>query len=518
MVCGALLRGISGLHTFGSIQCASLMKTGRYGCCSPSVCGNSDLIVGSERGSHHHSSPLRRALSSRPMFHRRGLYTIAAYKGSDLNNDAETVEQVFAKALLLSFLACQNRSFFASKCFVECVIEMYRRGYTLDSMKRIITFGTLTSGGMEQPMMQDIMLTWMTLVYLTLEEIGFSKYDGVEDVQIQDKQSDSMVEGLRGLAGMWILKFCDENVTLSGLQLQQSMQGISQQEEPGDFVKIMQQNARLVVLTLHVIRDSFKNQDVTALPLPQEDEDGGFVPSNHYHMTGFVQEMIRMPADPLNECSPQYSESDSHRRAAAIKLLLSFNGAALGYLMPAQTFVETAAYCYVSGWTADEIYLSLKQDEFVQSGGLVKVGRPPGGTNISATLFARWLAIVYMTMARIGIAHPKAAVAVGWAWVCSMNTSNDDDDDDEGYGGSLEAHGVFDFVGHTLASFEAPREAQQETTRPNVDMDTVEEGEFSGFSFRFEDPDLMKASGFALVLMQQVSLVQMTNELCKSRR
>lgn len=516
MFCGTLLHGVSGMYRFGSIQCARLMKTGWYRGCRPSVCSNSDLIVGSERRCPYHSSLLGSVLSATPIFCRRGLYTVAAYKGSEVNNDAEKVEQVFAKALLLSFLACQNRSFFASKCFVESVIEMYRRGYSLDSMKRIITFGTLAAGGMEQPMMQDIMLTWMTLVYLTLEEIGFSKYDGVKDMDLQDKQSDSMVEGLRGLAGMWIQKFCDEGVTLSGLQLQQSMQSISQQEQPGDFVKIMQQNARLVVLTLHIIRDSFKDQNVTVLPLPQEGEDGAFVPSNHYHMTGFFQEMIRMPDDPLNECTPEYSESDSHRRAAAIKLLLSFNGAALGYLMPAQTFVETAAYCYVSGWTADEIYLSLKQDEFVQSGGLVKVGRPPGGTNISATLFARWLAIVYMTMARIGIAHPKAAVAVGWAWVCSLNTSNDDEDED--YGGSLEAHGVFDFVSHTLASFEAPVEAQQETTRPDVDMDAVEEGELSGFSFRFEDPDLMKASGFALVLMQQVSLVQMTNELCKNRR
>jgi hypothetical protein len=38
-----------------------------------------------------------------------------------------------------------------------------------------------------------------------------------------------------------------------------------------------------------------------------------------------------------------------------------------------------------------------------------------------------------------------------------------------------------------------------------------------GFSIKFEDPDLMRTSAFALVLSQQISLVDLTRELIEPR-
>ncbi|KAI8102486.1 hypothetical protein M9435_006086 [Picochlorum sp. BPE23] len=448
----------------------------------------------------------QRRASSRPVM---TVPCVAAAAAASFSEDDGRTEHVFAQALLLSFLACQNRSFFASKCFVECVIGMYKRGYSLDAMKRIVTFGTLSAGGMEQPMMQDIMLTWMTLVYLTLDEIGLVK-DGkaaaaaaVQETDDDDgsegmdsNTSSVMIRGLRDIAKTWIDQF-KNGMTLRLLQLQQSMQGLSTaDEEPGEFVRVMQQNSRLVLLALQVVRDSGETCEKISLDINHSDDDDSVMIESplHYAMTGFIRGMMDMPADPLDG---RVSSREEDLRETAVRLLLSFNGAVLGYLSPAQSFVSTAAYCYVSGWTADEVYMVLRSEEFEQSGGLVKVARPPGGTNASATLFARWISIVYMTMAKLGVMHPKASESQGWAWVGSA------DGQQEGGGGNLEALGVSDFITHTLR-------AASDTPVQETSVD-------GGFSFKFEDPDLMRQSGFALVLMQQISLVHMTKKLVENR-
>lgn len=426
-----------------------------------------------------------------------------------LDKDA-SIENTAVKGLLLSFLASQNRSFFASKCFVEVVQEMYKRGYSLDSLKRMVTFGTLHAGSMEEPMLCDIMLAWLTCVYVTLEEIGLSKYeDGDGDTPTITSSEDGMVAGLRDIARIWITQFNEDGMTLSRLLLQQNMNDIySEESGSGDFVKMMQQNARLVLLTLQVVRDS---GETTVLPLVERNED---VDSENFQISGFIRGMIDMPEDPLDH---EHGMSDC--RAAAVRLLLSFNGAALGYLVSAKSFVETAAHCYVSGWTADEIYLSLLPEEFEQSGGLVKVARPHGGTNVSATLFARWLSIVYITMAKLGVAHPQASTKQGWAWVSSLG-GRDDASDEDSFSGSLEAHGVHDFVCHTLrsdAENESGKADTSEITNNVQDLDAPPADYLSGFSFKFEDPDLIKHSGFALVVMQQISLVTMTRQLVEPR-
>ena len=418
---------------------------------------------------------------------------------------AEAKTNALVKSLLLSFLATQNRSFFASKAFVESVMAFYEAGYSLDAIKNAVTFGTISlweTGSMNQPVMLDVLLTWTTCVYVTLDEA-----DGVDGAEKTPKGSEEnqAVLGLRNIAKMWIQKYREEGMTFQGLLMQQNVQDMSQVGGAGEFVRVMQQNARLVLLTLEMV-DFARNGPSTAA------SESSVI---DFRAPEFVTSMLNMPEDPLEE------EDRIGCRPLAVRLLLAFNAAALGYLVGARTFIETAGHMYVCGWTADDVYLALEEEEFEQGGGFqVRVARPPGGTSVSQALFSRWISIVYMTMATLGVAHPKAAQSEGWAWVCSLQkgatssgglSSVDATASSFDFGGSLEAHGVFDFVVHTLQE-KAESESDEE-----VDLDAPPKDKVEGFTFNYEDPALPQISSFALVLKQQVSLVDMTSQMVMPR-
>ena len=318
-------------------------------------------------------------------------------------------------------------------------------------------------------------------------------------------EENQAVLGLRNIAKMWIQKYREEGMTFQGLLMQQNVQDMSQVGGAGEFVRVMQQNARLVLLTLEMV-DFARNGPSTAA------SESSVI---DFRAPEFVTSMLNMPEDPLEE------EDRIGCRPLAVRLLLAFNAAALGYLVGARTFIETAGHMYVCGWTADDVYLALEEEEFEQGGGFqVRVARPPGGTSVSQALFSRWISIVYMTMATLGVAHPKAAQSEGWAWVCSLQkgatssgglSSVDATASSFDFGGSLEAHGVFDFVVHTLQE-KAESESDEE-----VDLDAPPKDKVEGFTFNYEDPALPQISSFALVLKQQVSLVDMTSQMVMPR-
>lgn len=322
-----------------------------------------------------------------------------------------------------------------------------------------------------------------------------------------------MADGLKDLVNYWVDQFLS-GTDLFRLQLQQSMQPSEVDPEvsgQSPSVQVLQQNTRLVVITLEVIR-GLQLPTRIELPFPasssrEEDEAEAAKMRPPVVNISFVSGQLKMPIDPLDGDPIKVIDNESELRSAAVRLLISFNGAALGYLRPARCFVETTIFSYVSGWTADDIFLALKDEEFAQSGGLYKI-RPHGGTNVSATLFARWLSIIYMTMAQMGIAHPRASESTGWAWVCALESM------DDGEGGPLEAHGVADFVSHTLKNSMIKEEAA--AAGGGGGGRTFDESH-DGFSIRFEDPDLAKTSTFALVLAQQISLVNLTKELVQPR-
>jgi hypothetical protein len=432
----------------------------------------------------------------------RSSHRVAA-AGDDGQDLSEATTNALVRSLVLSFLASQNRSFFASKAFVETVVAFYERGYSLDAIKNAATFNTISQGSMNEPMMLDVMLAWTTCVYVTLQEIEASSVDqkdGEDPEDREDREETGSVAGLRAMAKMWLQKHREEGLTFQGLLMQQNMQEMTQESSSGEFARVMQQNARLVLLTLEMVEAARGRKREGA-----EDDASPLDMS----MPGFVTGMLDMPEDPLEE------EDRIGCRPLAVRMLLAFNAAALGYLVGARTFVETAAHLYVCGWTADDVFLSLSQFEFEQGGGFqVRVARPPGGTSVSQALFSRWLSIVYMTMVKLGVAHPKAAHAEGWAWVCSLqsNTSSSELLASGDIGGSLEAHGIFDFVVKTLQD-----KAESESEEEEVDLDAAPDDYFEGFTFKYEDENLTRVSSFALVLQQQVSLVEMTSLLITPR-
>ena len=183
---------------------------------------------------------------------------------------------------------------------------------------------------------------------------------------------------------------------------------------------------------------------------------------------------------------------------------------------------------------------------FAQSGGVlaIHIANTPGNRNVSAAVFARWLSLVYMSLAQMGVPHPGAMEQDGWAWVSGGGSSSGSAAQAEGAsasgdGGSsegssesttLEAYGLADFVVHTLRNEE--RKEQRGGGKPGSSSGSSEssggsgsgnasgEGAVEGVLLRkpkealregfvsIEDPNLLSTSPTALVMSQQISLVQ----------
>jgi hypothetical protein len=183
---------------------------------------------------------------------------------------------------------------------------------------------------------------------------------------------------------------------------------------------------------------------------------------------------------------------------------------------------------------------------FAQSGGVlaIHIANTPGNRNVSAAVFARWLSLVYMSLAQMGVPHPGAMEQDGWAWVSGGGSSSGSAAQAEGAsasgdGGSsegssesttLEAYGLADFVVHTLRNEE--RKEQRGGGKPGSSSgsgDASGEGAVEGVLLRkpkevlregflsIEDPNLLSTSPTALVMSQQISLVQVGCLCCRRR-
>lgn len=132
-------------------------------------------------------------------------------------------------------MASQNRSLFAAKCFVETMVEMYRRGYTLDDIKLSVMLATLATADPLKPIALDILLAWSSIVMMTLRTVGVPLLpegearrarkgrDGSGDAA-DEEDKDRMTQGLENFAKQCLEKYQD-GTDLFRLQLQQSMAG-----------------------------------------------------------------------------------------------------------------------------------------------------------------------------------------------------------------------------------------------------------------------------------------------------
>jgi hypothetical protein len=443
---------------------------------------------------------------------------------------------------------------------------MYRRGYTLDNVKLDLTLANLTTGDPLKPIMLDILLTWTAVVMMTLQTIGLPLLpEGAaraarraqqqsQPLQNDDEPAeheDRMSQALEWFAKDCIHKFLN-GTNLFRLQLQQSMAAPIGADNPeiagrSQAVDVMQQNTRLAIITLELVKSSGmpttmaldvkmgiegEEGEVNEGETEEEEDDelqkrrNTMPPTRITYIDGFI-DASKVPSSVL-----QGDERAAAIRSAATRLLVTFNGAALSYLRSARDFVEQLYLCYSAGWSADEIFTALYDEEFAQSGGIsFSIANTPGGRPINAALFARWITLSYMAMALLGVEHPGANQKAGWAWVKDLNGASG-----VSSGGGLEAHAIAEFVSSTLriasendeesAGDGSDEESSQQKSRKwgvakksaaetEESMDTVaprEDGQesFGAFTNGFEDPTLRTTSSFALILAEEISLIRLT--------
>lgn len=132
------------------------------------------------------------------------------------------------------------------------------------------TMALETGNTLLSPIDQDLLLSWVALILMTLQETGVP----VEPVapprppHTTTPEGFHMSEGMRGFARHIIEQYCQQGLTFARLQMTQSLANM---DGDSPSVRVMQQNTRLVVITLEVLRD---NQVATAMPIVPCDLEG----------------------------------------------------------------------------------------------------------------------------------------------------------------------------------------------------------------------------------------------------
>ncbi|EFJ44191.1 hypothetical protein VOLCADRAFT_106518 [Volvox carteri f. nagariensis] len=426
----------------------------------------------------------------------------ASAASDDVAVAAPRVEEP-STALLLAWFACGNRSLFAAQCLVEVLVELYRGGRTFGELQLALKMATLgrssssssrgarargsssesdtgvgdkAEGGevVVPPLLQaqeeDVLVSWVALVFLTAEELGLAPGDLREqpartNPQQQQQQPEGQGQGQQAVTlGMY-----DEGQTLARVA---GLQGLVQQSSSGGggsspFLVLMQQYTRLVLLTVEVVAaaglatarplrppetvlqpsgysQAFVSSCNATLLLGDDDEDGADI--------AVQQQQQGKQAQQDQEPCPA--------RGLAVRLLMAFMGAVLGSQWSLVKFVEAVRVAYDQGLAADELFSQLDEQEFVQSGGLLPIAgtSPPPSPDAAAAiagpdaatpmatpapqyqitkaLFSTWISLSYMTMAQLAVPYPAAGQRLGWAWA--------------GFGDPVEALGMNDFVANVL--------------------------------------------------------------------
>ena len=364
----------------------------------------------------------------------------------------------------------------------------------------------------------------------------------------QEEQEDRMTQSLEFFVKSCIDRFLN-GTTLFTLQLQQSMQGAVEGDPEAagmsPTVAVLQQNTRLAIITLEVIKAlGLKTSISLKVPSQEKSEDEendeesdvrSAVPSA-FGAVGYIDGFLdasKAPAPGMQGPSRKEAVRD-----ASIRLLISFNGAVMGYLRSAKSFIEELYSCYSAGWTAEEIFNSLHDEEFAQSGGVARFNMvgASGNMNVTATLFARWVSLCYMALVQLGVEHPGAMDQSGWAWIENLSSPSASEGP-SGASGGLAAHAMSEFVSHTLRNAvlsdeesggdEEARNAggrrgvrgvENEESSAVPEEEAEEEVELEGFGGKFEDPSLLRTSSFALILSQEISMVRLTRLLMLQKR
>lgn len=125
------------------------------------------------------------------------------------------------------------------------------------------TMALETGNTLLSPIDQDLLLSWVALVLMTLQETGVPVEPGAppSPPRTTTEEGFHMSEGMRGFVRHIIQQYCEQGLTFARLQTTQSIANV---EGDSPSVRAMQQNTRLVVITLEVLRD---NHVATAMPI-----------------------------------------------------------------------------------------------------------------------------------------------------------------------------------------------------------------------------------------------------------
>jgi hypothetical protein len=512
-------------------------------------------------------APWAALLAARTLRHRAASCAAAASSSDAASADAGAAgeERRLARALLLGFIASQNRCALGARALVEALVEAHRRGYSLNEVKVLLTISTL---GTVDPLLQDVLVAWASVVLVTLRVAGVPpRAEGAARAAARaaagaagsgDGAAGGAPPGLEAFARGCVERFLGGQ-DLARLLMQQSVGGLGAAPPGGDAeaagpspaVAVLQQNTRLAILTLEMVRDAGLP---TEIALPQraslsvdEEEDveaaagaallvaagadgaaaaaASAAPAAAARLLpggpGFVDGFLAAAGAP----PPPRAEA---ARRAAVRLLVAFIGAALCWPASAWAFAEEASAAYAAGLPAEELFSALRPDDFAASGGVgpgLGVARLPGGQNVAAAIFGRYLSVAYMALAQLGAPFPGARESEGWAWVPALGNAGAGGDSDGvsggAEGGALEAYGLAAFVSATLARLEAERGARAAQSGSDGEggadggggPGSADDAPLVGFAGGLPDPDQAGTSPGVLLMQQQASLVAMVGEL-----
>ncbi|KAK9832512.1 hypothetical protein WJX81_003538 [Elliptochloris bilobata] len=491
---------------------------------------------------------------------------------ADQEQEADQELQGYLRALLLAYLASQNRSLFAARCLVQTCIEAHRSGISLRDLEGALTVAGLQSGGqLLAPLEQETALSWAGFALLTLEAIGVPLHTEAERRGARAGELEAAVtaaqQGMRRLVAQTVDMYRG-GFDARRMLLQQAL--ATPKGGLGPFAALMQQNTRLIILTLEVVRDAGLP---TAAPLgasvlsPAAGEDpnsSGEDPDVLHEDATPSAEELRPPAEPRVEGpgdagkrAPGAAQVDFptvhgvpmdyvygflpdqrraelagavggdvarlERRAAAVRLQVAFTGALAGSLLSVTAFVEEAFSCYREGFTAQAVFNQLQPDELMQSGIVLPIAAAAPAEAPTGVLLAQWLSIAYIALAQLGVERLAGSNEPGWAWAQAPGAAGGDD--------AVSAHSVAAMVANALrledereSGVDAARKAWLAPSAAVALAPPPEAAEAVAAAARLHAPlpgsfvvlpdaDLARSSPAVALLRRQVGLVQQVREL-----
>lgn len=445
--------------------------------------------------------------AARPARLRAHCKTRSAKSSSSSCSGAST-QQPQEHAVLLAYNALQNQSLFAAQCFVETVLDAYTSGANVDTLQTSLQLMNIQQGGsLLQPQDENILLSWIILVMLAARDVGVPVAPPEQDTATNESSPANMslqqspqeepaassgpVEGSSAGAQpssasdgisisfsrevMGLLQFVkqasklwfDEGYNVQQLQSLQATVAADHSQGQSQFLQMMQQYTRLVIITLEVIAGC-KLPTQRSLDNPTSlNAPSGYTAAWLQPLPAFSTLQQSTSGDGVSACggglvtAAALARDRGGLRAAAVKLMTAFVGAAIGSPFCLKVFVTAALEAYEAGVPVAALHQQLQEQEFVQSGGLVPTrAQPEVLVEVNRTLFGRWLSLVYMSAAQMNAVFPGAAEQSGWAW----------------YGGEdeVQANAMAGFVAQALLRLQQEAATAAAEQQEQQDLDSAQ--------------------------------------------